>query len=250
MNTRNIAIASFKALAFSVLAFSAQASNLVTNGDFTSITSGVGQLGFNTNATGWTSAVPDGSYNFVFMPGSDVTNGVQGQYSGLLALWTPGNGAPTDNHFDTNNIPGGGNFVAADGGFSGHNGPITQEINNLVIGETYNLRFNWAGAQQYGFTGATTEGWTVSLGSSTQQVGAIDNASHGFTGWQSADLAFKATGTSELLSFLAIGTPNGVPPFTLLSNVSLTTPVPAALFFVAPALAGVFGFSRRKQNKA
>ena len=32
----------------------------------------------------------------------------------------------------------------------------------------------------------------------------------------------------------------------LVDNVSVVTPIPAALFFVLPALAGVFGFSRRK----
>ncbi len=46
-------------------------------------------------------------------------------------------------------------------------------------------------------------------------------------------------------NFFASRKPLGVS----LTNVT-PTPLPAALFFVAPALAGVFGFSRRKQDKA
>jgi len=61
---------------------------------------------------------------------------------------------------------------------------------------------------------------------------------------------YTASNTSEVLSFLAVGTPAGEPPFSLLAGVTMTpTPIPAAAFFVAPALLGVFGLSRRKQKK-
>ena len=65
-------------------------ADLVTNGDFEEITNGGGQLGFNTNATDWTSATT--SYNFSFTPGSADTTGVTGQY-GNLQLWGPNNGS-------------------------------------------------------------------------------------------------------------------------------------------------------------
>ena len=252
MNSRNIAIASFKALAFSVLAFSAQAAEFVTNGSFESTTHGAGQLGYNTDATGWTSAAPDGSYNFLFTSGSADTTGAKSQYTGPnLTLWGPGNGV---NNGLTASSPDGGNFVAMDGAY--HTGPLTQTITGLVVGQSYTLSFWYAGAQQSGYNGATTEGVDVSLGGVTQDAPILNNVDHGFTGWKQETFTYTATSSTELLSFLANGTPNGEPPFTLLDGVSLTgptataTPLPAALFFVAPALAGVFGFSRRKQNKA
>src|SRR5436190_16495739 len=125
---------------------SAQAAEFVTNGTFTSLTNGLGQLGFNTNATGWSSAAPDASYNFVFDNGATV---VQSQFGGL-SLWTQANGGANG----WNGLAGGpGNFVAIDGAF--HTGPITQTINGLTIGQTYHLSFNYAFAQQFAFDGDT-----------------------------------------------------------------------------------------------
>jgi hypothetical protein len=43
------------ALAGTSLAASADAKQFVTNGDFTDLTHGVGQIGYNTTAVGWTS---------------------------------------------------------------------------------------------------------------------------------------------------------------------------------------------------
>jgi len=249
MNQHKIAIATFTALALSVLAFSAAAAEFVTNGSFETTTHGAGQLGYNTNATGWSVPAPNGSYTFLFTPGSADTTGVTGQW-GNLGLWGPGNGS---NNGLTSTSPDGGNYIASDGDFQ--RGAVSQNITGLVVGDHYSLSFWWAGVQQSTFNGPTTEGWNVSLGSATQSTGVVSLASHGFSGWQQETFTYTATSSSEMLSFLAYGTPGGQPPFSLLDGVSLTgpttaTPLPAALFFVAPALAGVFGFSRRKQKKA
>lgn len=75
-------------LVFSVAASAAQATNLVVNGGFEETTNGGGQLGDNTDATGWST---DG-YNFVFTPGSADSTGVTGFY-GNLQLWGPNNGS-------------------------------------------------------------------------------------------------------------------------------------------------------------
>ena len=233
MNTRNIAIASFKALALSVLAFSAQAAEFVTNGDFSS-NAGGGQLGSTTSATDWSVPAPPDSYTFLFNSGSAVN----GQY-GALGLY--------DQSTISAGIPG-GTFVGMDGAFQV--GALTQTINGLTVGDTYKLTFAYGAAQQTGFSGATTEVWSASLGSETHSTPLLNNANMGWSGWNQASFTYTATAASEVLSFIATGTPSGVPPFAVLGDVSLTTPLPAALFFVAPALAGVFGFSRRKQNKA
>ena len=71
-------------------------------------------------------------------------------------------------------------------------------------------------------TGPTTETWKVSLGNETHMTPVLQNANHGFTGWQKQTLSFVVTSATEVLSFLAIGTPAGVPPFTLLDGVTIS----------------------------
>jgi hypothetical protein len=56
---------------------------LVTNGGFEMTTNGNGQLGYNTNATGWSVVAPSGSYIFLFGPGTADTTGANGEYGGL-----------------------------------------------------------------------------------------------------------------------------------------------------------------------
>ena len=99
--------------------------------------------------------------------------------------------------------------------------------------------------------GETRTGVTIVTGGQTQLSSLQSIPSQGFAGWEQQTMIFTANASTEILGFLALGGPSGVPPVGLLDGVSVTaTPLPAALFFVAPALAGVFGFSRRKQNKA
>jgi hypothetical protein len=224
------------ALAFLTLAMAAQASNLVVNGDFETTTNGPNfQFDNNTVATGWTSA----GYNFIFAPGAADTVGATGQF-GNLQLWGPNNGS---NNGLPATSPTGGNFVAADGAFEV--APIQQTINGLTTGNSYTVNFWWAGAQQSGFTGATTEQWQVSLGGQTQSTVVLNNVNHGFTGWQSQSFTYTATSSSEVLSFLAVGTPAGVPPFVLLDGVSLnansSVPEPGTLTLLFGGLMGGLG---------
>jgi hypothetical protein len=221
------------------LASSAKAS-LVTNGSFETTTSGGGQLGFNTNATGWTTT----GYNFVYAPGTADTSGVTGVY-GNVQLWGPGNGSLNGLTVS----PSGGNFVAADGSFEV--GAISQTISGLTAGASYTVSFYFAGAQAFGYSDSTTEQWNVSFGGQTQSTPVLSNASHGFTGWQQDTMTFVADNTSDVLSFLAVGTPDGLPPFVLLDGVSVNAasaapePVTGALM-IAGLLVGA-GLIRAKK---
>jgi len=239
---RRPALLGFAVLAmFLALTISAQAANLVSNGSFELTSAGAGQLGYNTTATNWTST---GGYNFIFAYGTADSTGSNGQY-GNVQLWGPHNGS---NNGMPSGSPDGGNFIAADGGFQVE--PIQQTIHGLTMGNKYSLSFWWAGAQQYGYTGATTEQWQVSLGGDTQFTQVLNNQSHGFTGWQLQTFTFTADNTSDVLSFLAIGTPSGVPPFVLLDGVTMydmgQTPEPGTLALSLAGLGGLGAFRWRK----
>ena len=220
-SSRKSAVVGFAILAFLALAISAQATNLVTNGSFEMTTNGPGQMGFNTDAVGWTTT----GYNFIFGPGTADNGGVTGQF-GNVQLWGPGNGS---NNGLPATSPDGGNFIAADGAFQV--APIEQTINGLTVGNQYTVSFYWGGAQQFGFDGATTEQFQVSLGNQSFLTAVLQNPTHGFTGWMFQSFTFTADNTSDVLAFLAIGTLTGVPPFVLLDGVSMnvvggTTPEP------------------------
>jgi hypothetical protein len=232
------------------LAFSGQATNLVTNGSFESSTGG-GQLGYNTTATGWSTS----GYNFLFTSGSADTTGETGSY-GTLKLWGPNDGSANGLPVSS---PDGGNFIGADGAYEV--GAITQTISGLTALHTYAVSFYWAAAQQSGYGcvsnpsnpgGCTTDQWQVSLGGQTLSTPVANTgvAQGGFSGWMYQTLVFTATSSSEVLSFLAVGTPSGQPPFALLDGVSLTaTPEPGSLMLMAGAiLLGLGSFARMKRK--
>jgi hypothetical protein len=209
------------ALALLTAGVSAQATNLVQNGGFETTTltksSEFGSRFAGQKVANWTTS----GYNFLFKPFTADTSGAVSEF-GPVGLWGPPNGSA--NGF-TATSPAGGNFLAADPAFL--QGSIDQTITGLVAGEVYRLAFDWAGIQQYGFSGATTEGWNVSLGSQTHSTGTVGVPNHGFSGWMHNVMTFTATGSTETLSFLAIGGPSGTqPPFALLDGVSLTGGVP------------------------
>ncbi len=221
--------------------------NLVVNGDFEQTTMYSGgtftpeQINSN-NVSGWST----NGYNFIFGANTASTVGSTGQY-GTLTLW---DGSQVAGGAVLGQSPTGGNFVGADGAFEV--GAITQTLTGLSKGTDYAVSFDWAGVQQSGYTGDTTEQWQVSLGGQTQSTAVAKDASHGFTGWMHQTFVFEADGTSDLLSFLAIGTPNGEPPFSLLDGVSaVAVPEPASLVLMITAvgLVGAAGLAFGRRNR-
>jgi hypothetical protein len=232
LGLRKSAIIALSAISLSAFAVGAKATNLVTNGGFESTTNGAGEFDSHTTATGWSST----GYNFIFAPGTaDTTGSYTPQFNAFLTLWGPNNGSANGLPATS---PDGGNFVAADGAFE--QGPITQTLTGLTAGDKYYVSFYAAAAQQSGFTGTTTEGWTVGLGGATQNVDITTAAdplpSKGFSGWKKETLTFTATSSSQVLSFLAYGTPSGEPPFSLLDGVSVSA-VPEAPIYIGAIVA-------------
>jgi hypothetical protein len=236
------------ALSVVALGAPARATELIVNGGFDVPYIGQAPTAGSEFGTGY-SAMPGwttSGYNFYFVPGSADTTGTYGQY-GKLTLWGPANGGVPGNALPATS-PQGGNYVAADGAYEVD--AIRQTITGLTVGKKYLLSFYFAAAQQDGYTGDTTEQWQVSLGTETHATPILSNPSHDFQAWRRQTFTYVAVATSEVLSFLAVGTPNGEPPFSLLDGASMTeVPEPATVAVLGAGLFGL-GLTRlRKRNK-
>jgi hypothetical protein len=231
-------------------------TELVTNGDFAT-NGGNGQLGFNTSATGWSVNPFPGSYAFLWNAGSGTsgttadTTGAPGVFTSPptnpVKLWGPGTGS--SNGLTVS--PDGGAFIGSSPAF--HNGPISQTLTGLTPGLKTIVSFDYAGAQQFGFSGPSGAGWAVSLGSETEDTAILSTSSHGFSGWKTASFTFTPTSTSEVLKFLSIGQTTDVESFVLLDSVSATQgviPEPSTWVMMALGFAGLayagFRSNRRK----
>ncbi|MBV7534233.1 PEPxxWA-CTERM sorting domain-containing protein [Duganella sp. sic0402] len=220
------------------------ASNLVSNGNFESTTNGTNkQLSSSitndadrSTLTGWTSSNGnDGGYNFVLNSSIATTD--------ASAIWLK---SENNNWAKSAN---GGNFFASDSQY--WPGVLSQTITGLTAGSKYTLTFDTALAQQVGFNGANSNNyWQVVFGNSTQNSSALSIASGGFSGWSTSSMTFTATGATQVLSFLAQGSP-GAPPFLLLDSVSLTAAVPEPSTWGMMAVGlGLVGFATRRRTVA
>ena len=249
----------------------ATAAELIVNGTFTDVrltSTGqysptlYGQFGDDTVAgspasgsrltlNSWST----NGYNFVFLPGTvDYGSGspantptqTPGQYSNTF-MWGTNNGGPSV----ITAPPGGGNYLAADGAFE--TAAIKQTLTGLQPGGFYQLNFYWAAAQQQSFDKATQERWDISFG--TDAAVAANTAQrfstptyqlgeHQFSGWMAGATStggqfnFTATAATQVLSFLAAGSPTGLPPFSMLAQVSLVQ-VPEPSGWLLLVLGGV-----------
>lgn len=224
------------------------AIDLVTNGDFES-NGGLGQLGGGISfATGWTSATPSTgpptAFNFIANNTADSV-GFPSIYSPPnIFLWGPGNGI--NNGFTGS--PNGGYFLVAAADYG--QGAISQTITGLTPGDSYTLEYEWAAAQEVGFFGATSEYWNVSIASQTFNSPTYNLPSQGFSGWMNQTETFTATSATEILSFLAMGSPSGLPPVLLLDGVKITpisVPEPSTMALGGFATLMVGLMARRKR---
>ena len=238
-------------------AATAQAASLVTNGDFTAhgatasgitLADGTAQLNNSDGyITGWTTG--DGSlatsgYNQVWLfPNGNPDAPQGGGWYGGWPIYGPASGY--NNGFA--NIRPGSPIVELDAG-GDYRGSLYQTLNGLTPGATYNVSFDWGGGQQTCCSGTTTEQLQVSFGGSTQSTIVWHNPQAGFSGWMHESFNFTADATSDVLSFVAVGTPSGYPPVALLSGVSASAvPEPAAWTMMIVGIGALGAVARRRR---
>jgi hypothetical protein len=242
MISRKLSIIVIPVIGVALFACGMARANLVTNGDF-SLYGGVAPKNdfVYVQPTDWTGS---GLYDFgveVDAPGTADNGSDPG-----IPVYGPFPAPPPP---DANN-----NFIEADGDPS-YSFSFSQTISGLTVGQNYTVSFNQAAGQQSGnLRGATTEQWQVSLGSDTQLSAVMNTPSQGVFPWEAQTLTYTASSTSEVLSFLAVGTPSGAPPMVFLDGVDMesTVPEPSALMLLAGvgAVMAIGRVGRRAMGKS
>lgn len=148
--------------------------------------------------------------------------------------------------------PDGGNFVFSDGDY--HNSAITQTITGLTANTQYTLTFWQALAQDtepyVTIPGPVTGYWNVNFGGDLQSSAFMkgDGSTLTISPWAQQTMTFTAHTSTQVLSFLSVGT--GDPPLVFLDGVSLTASVPEPGALAMMGVGGLLLWLRRGRRSA
>jgi hypothetical protein len=229
MHKKKLALA-LSAISLTAFSVSAQAAEFVQDGGFESVSGSAGVINTDNTLSNWTNhkaSNGDPGYNLI-ATAAQYKAGIS-KYSFALPSSIVAS-------------PNGGEFVAMDG--AADTAALTQQLSGLTPNSPATVSFYIAATQQVRYTGFTTEAITVDLGGASQTYhitgpgssynGGSSLPTQGFTGWQQVTMTFTPTVSNPTLSFLASGTPNGQPPFTLLDGVSVTQNTTSVPFEFSP----------------
>jgi hypothetical protein len=276
-NMRFSGITAF-ALALGLASAAQAATNLVQNGGFDQVSAPLAALiaggVYNGAEISNTYTVGSTSYDFrSAVTGWSSPRTAGPPFNQAYNLWESGLNVttkdavseyPGEQQRPDINFPGlspdGGAFMILDGDPT-FTGPFEQTVNNLVVGDVYNLSFYWAGGELSNRTGFISDQIHVGFsdGTITQTYSTpkyFNTAGPGqagsFSNWMLVKTTFTATSTSEVLSFLSDGAPGGnLPPVALLDGVSLTTvPEPAVWGLLILGFGAVGALVRRRRRLA
>lgn len=222
----------------------AQAANLLTNGDFETNVGFSAEIGasylYPNGVAGWSSPSTT-AFNVLFNSANATTVDAQTRFTGSEPQRLAPSFAPSAN----------GGFIMALDGDTSFNGPFSQTVSGLTVGKTYRVGFEWAATQYSNRTGATEDQLFVTFGGITQATTKIVGLpSQGFAGWFNETFDFTAINTTETLSFLSVGAPNGLPPVVLLDGVSLTAVPEPQTWAMLLAGFGMVGLATRRRRSA
>ena len=217
--------------------------NLVINGGFENAPLGVEHQYVGNQLPGWTIDTSIYKYDDVYDKNASTvyTTSYDGGGYGSDDRRLPASFAGVS--------PNHGNFFGIDGDAT-YGSPLSQTINGLTVGQKYKVSFDWAATQLRNRYGPTTNQFLVSLGGDTQATPVVAVASQGFDGWYKASFTYTATAGSEVLKFVANGSPAGYPPFALLDGVSLTAVPEPAMWALMLGGFGLVGAAARRRRSA
>lgn len=240
-------------LVLPALPASATPVNLILNGDFNTVLPNTNvQLGETGSAQHWTP-VRNGGASFT----AGLSLAIVGNTDGLKTGGTGVNLAPPlispFTLWGTPVSPSGGNMLVVGADRSYVDTTVSQTVSGLVVGQTYKLAFDWAGAQATGSSGDTQ----------TRVLGDIDGFSFGTVyqnvlsesmgSWSGFEFLFTAASSTAVLNLNPDAVGASLDPFALIDNVSLTEVSavpeidPVGVGSVMGLLAGAFCLLERRR---
>jgi hypothetical protein len=223
----------------------ASASITYVNGSFDAAGTTTGAFFGTTNITtglaGWTLAGMTGSSQIdCVVPGSASGQICNGNAPSTFDTTATSSHPANVNYFSLYAYPGpspdGGNYFLGDGD-SNFSAALSQTVTGLLVNHFYQVSFYQAAGEENCLaddgtgcpppSGHITGQWNVTFGgttlSSTTMTTPVDTSKPGtiLTGWNRQTLTFQANSASQVLSFLAVGTPNGAPPLVFLDGITI-----------------------------
>lgn len=259
LSLRKSVITTISAIALTIGIADNAKANLVMNGDFSVATTNKALVPKGLDPESWIYGATSSGIAYVYGSGAaDKIGGVSGGFGRPLYLWGPENPGANSINGLTASSPDGGNYLASDSDFP-FSGTFSQTITGLTPGNAYMLNFWYAAAQLRHpdgtlWNGETYSRWDVDLGTAGSfSTPTLTIGNHGFSGWMSATHIFTVPTTStgsEVLQFLAVGGPGGLPPVALLDGVSLfEVPEPETYTLMIFSLLGVLAAKKRRRTR-